>query len=118
MNQQLVDPFLRRMVTRLLAYEDALSVATGALQHCGGHQPIVKNHVRLLQQLQGTQCEQIWVAGPGANEITLTQSAAARSRRSRQIRRSQLTLKVLVRFAFIASEYSRTNDAAYDSFPE
>src|ERR1700676_5267741 len=106
------------MISRLLADEHALGITPRAFQHRSRNQPVVKNHVRLLKQLQRAQREQVRVTRAGADQITLTQSAAARTSRPRKMARTQLALEILTSRLFVSRENTRPNDAADDSFPE
>ena len=67
-----------RVIADLLADENALGVAPRALQHRLAHQPVIENDVGLLQQLQRAQCQQVRVAGTGADQIDLAQCRCAR----------------------------------------
>ena len=79
-HQQLVDTLLLSAIADFLADEDPLGIAPCALEDRLGNQPVVENHVRLLQQLQRAQREQIRIAGTGADEVDLPGSAPRRRR--------------------------------------
>src|SRR4030088_1724934 len=106
------------MISRLLADEHALGITPRAFQHRSRNQPVVKNHIRLLKQLQRAKREQVRVTRAGADEITLTQSTTARRSRPRKMARPQLALEILASFRLVSRENARTYDTANDSFPE
>src|SRR6185437_15141339 len=92
-DHELVDVFLRRMScasSMMLADEDAARLAPGALEHRGRNQPVVEHDIRLLQQLQRAQREEVGVAGTGADEIHLTERTAAGRGRGGELRNQQL----------------------------
>src|ERR1700761_2187063 len=117
-NQELVDLFLGRVIAGLFANKHSLSIASRALEHGFWNQPVVQNHIRLWQQLQRAQCEQVGVAGTSADEITLTESTAAGRGRARQIESMQLTPKCIVSLRLISRKNTGTHVAADDSLPE
>ena len=51
-----------------LADVDALGIATREIEHLRRHQPVVENHVRVLQRSQRAQRQQTRIAGTGADQ--------------------------------------------------
>ena len=81
LDQQLVDPVLREGgFTHVLADKHPRGLAARAVQNCRRHQAVIQQHIGLLQQLQGTQCEQVRIPGAGADQVDLAQAAAIRAR--------------------------------------
>ena len=78
-----MDALLLAALAGLLADEDPLGVAPRALEHRLADQPVVENHVRLLQQLQRAQGEQVRIAGPGADQVDLAERAPPSAGRAR-----------------------------------
>ena len=76
LDEQRVDALLLAALAGLLADEDALRVAPRALEHRLAHQAVIEDHVRLLQQLQRPQGQQIRVAGAGADQVHLPERGA------------------------------------------
>ena len=69
-HQQFVDLLLRQaMVGPALADIDPLGRGIGQRQDLLAHQPVMHDHVRLLQQPHGAQCQQIDRTGAGANQM-------------------------------------------------
>ena len=64
------------MLAQLLADEDALGIAPRALEYLRAHEAIVQNDVRLLQQLQRSQGEEVRIAGTCADQVHLAEAGA------------------------------------------
>ncbi len=113
LQQQLVDPLLLAALAGLLADENALGVAPRALEHRLPDQAVVENHVRLLQQLQCAQGQQVRIAGPGADQVDLAElRAAAGGRRGRELRGQQLLCEAAARRSLVAGEHAARNTVA------
>jgi hypothetical protein len=111
-NHELVNARLRvRWIARLLADENALRIAARKCEHRIRHQSIVEDDVGLLQQLQRAQCEQIRIAGAGADEINLTHLSARTGA-------AELRCECLVGARLIAGEHLRAYGAANNALPE
>ena len=106
-----MDALLRHVMIAagFLADEDALGIATGALEHRIRDQAVVEHDVGLLQQLQCAQREQIRIAGARADQIHLARLA---------LRPFELARERLADIRFIARQHPRADDAADDAFPE
>ena len=119
LQQQLVDPLLLAALAGLLADENALGVAPRAPEHCLPDQAVVENHVRLLQQLQRAQGQQVGVAGPGADQVDLAElRAAAGGRRGRELRGQQLLCEAAARRSLVAGEHAARNTSRGHPLPE
>ena len=106
------------MISGLLADEHALRIAARAFEHRRRNQPVVQDHICLLKQLQRAKGEQVRVTRAGTDQVTLSQSAPARTSGPRKMARTQLALEMLTSRLFVSRENTCPNDAADDSFPE
>ena len=89
--QQRVDALLLAALPGLLADKDAARIAARAIEHRLAHQAVIEDDVRLLQQLQRPQRQQVRIAGPGADQIHLTERSSPLRRRGRgELRGAQL----------------------------
>ena len=69
LHEQRVDLVLRHLrVAGRLADVDALSVAPREIEDLGRHEPVVQNHVCILQRSQRAQRQQPRIAGTGADQ--------------------------------------------------
>src|SRR4029077_7949611 len=71
---------LLRMVAGLLADEDPFGVAPRTLQDLIRHQPVVEDHVGLLQELQRAQREEIRIARSRSDDVDLARPTAGAGR--------------------------------------
>src|SRR5271156_6855674 len=71
------------MLPALLANEHALGIAPHTIKNGWINQAVVKHHIALLQQLLGTEREQIRITGTGADQPPL--AARARGPGARQL---------------------------------
>ncbi len=118
LNEQRVDALLLAALAGFLADEDALRVAARALEHRLADQPVIKDHVRLLQQLQRPQGEQIRIPGAGADQIHLPERCRFFGRRSGELRGAQLATQGRGGGVLLARQHLRGHRAAHDALPE
>src|SRR5262245_32431330 len=78
LHEQRVDLVLGNLRTAArLADVDALSVATREIEDLRGHEPVIQDHVCILQRSQSTQRQQTRIAWTGADEHDLARVLAA-----------------------------------------
>ncbi len=98
------------IAARFLADEHTMRIATSAIEHGIGDEPIVKNDVGLLEQLDGAKREQIGIAGTRADQVNLADLTGAVP--------SQLVREATAGILLITRKDTRPDDAADDPFPE
>ncbi len=117
--QELMDALLLAGHARALADEDSLGVAPCTVEHFRTHQAIVEDHIRLLEQLQRAQGEEIRVPGSGADQEHLTERAlTVRAPAAHQLRAAQLPIVGSHGSPLIPGNDAARDRATDDALPE
>ena len=111
LHQAPIDLFLgQRMLGALLADVDALGISAAQFDDCRRHQAVVEHHIGLLHQAQGTEGQQVRIAGTCADQIHLTQRPGRTAR--------QLLLQQTLGLGRLAGEQALGDLALEGFFPE